>query len=263
MSNEKHFPESLVQYSDIKSSTVKPDILVHTAALLPNKSKNSIQNLPFNKQLASKNDRKIISEQIEIVNQILPPREYYDSEKKVYYVQYASLTPATRTDVYNLNDKLNFNLKKYEARNIGLCAVRRKYFKECFDEIIRQVSIECIERGIILSRIKDELNQTIDTYKLLYTSATAFGMRKILLNEDKSKNLCQDIEKYKLEINNLNKKLDEEKMLRIQAERQLVEQDSIHKDKIKELNNAHSLVIHDLRSQILQFTSKTFLQLKN
>jgi dynein light intermediate chain, axonemal len=173
------------------------------------------------------------------------------------------LTPATRKDVYELNEKLNTNLQKHEARDIGLCSVRRKFYQECFDEIIRQISIECLERGILLSRIKEEINQTINTYKLLYTSSSAFNMRKILLNENNSKNMCLEIEKYKAEIINLKKKIEEERMLRLQTERQIDDQESANNDKIKELTNAHNLIINDLKSQIIQLTSKSIQQLKN
>ena len=171
--------------------------------------------------------------------------------------------PATRKDVYKLIDKLNLNLQKHEALSIGLCLVRRKFYQECFDEIIRQTSIECVERGILLSRIKDEVNQTINTYKLLYTSSSAFGMRKLLLNENSSKNMCLEIEKYKAEIINLKKKLEEERMLRLQAERQIIDQESANNDKIKEITNAQNLIINDLKSQIILLTSKSIQQLKN
>jgi dynein light intermediate chain len=277
MSKDQFISETLVNYSNIHTSITKHQKLDQTKLQF----KNPIANLPFNKEASKKaiiknasslsssnntdnsDSKKFSSEQIEILNQLLPPRQYYDAEKKVYYMQNVCLTPATRKDVYSLNEKLNLYLQKFNARDIGLCSVRRKYYKECFDEIIRQVCIDCVERGIILSRIKDEINQTIDTYKLLYTSATAFGMRKILLNEDKSKNLCFDMEKYKNEIRVLNMKLEEEKMLRMQAERQLAEQESTHNDRIKEINISHNLVVHELKSQIVLLTSKSIQQLKN
>jgi hypothetical protein len=88
-------------------------------------------------------------------------------------------------------------------------------------------------------------------------------MRKILLNENNSKNMCLEIEKYKAEIINLKKKIEEERMLRLQTERQIVDQESANNDKIKELTNAHNLIINDLKSQIIQLTSKSIQQLKN
>jgi dynein light intermediate chain len=277
MTIDKYFPESLVQYSHISSSKVKPQIFDFIQKTkTTNSCSKSIKNLPFNKELIiQKNDstsnfidisnnKKFNKEEIEILNKLLPPRQYYDAvDKKIYYIQYVSLTPATRKDVYELNEKLDTNLQKHEARDIGLCPVRRKFYQECFDEIIRQISIECIERGILLSRIKEEINQTINTYKLLYTSSSAFNMRKILLNENNSKNMCLEIEKYKTEIINLKKKIEEERMLRFQTERQIVDQESANNDKIKELTNAHNLIINDLKSQIIQLTSKSIQQLKN
>ena len=277
MTIEKHFPVTLVQYSNINVSKSKPQKF-DSFAKANNQTSKTIRNLVFNQDILVQNatsssctanylDTSVVNkhsmEQIEILNQLIPPREYYDAiDKKVYYIQYASLTPATRKDVYALNERLNSNLQKHEARDIGLCIVRRKFFKECFDEIIRQVSIECVERGILLSRIKDEINQTIDTYKLLYTSACAFGLRKLLLSENSLKSMCLEVDKCRAEISSLSKKLNEERMLRIQVERQLLDQEISHGEKVKEINHANSLIIHDLKAQIMQLTSKSIQLMK-
>ena len=122
MTIDKYFPETLVQYSHISASKVKPQVFDFFQKNKTNKnSNNSIQNLPFNKDLLirkndgtctnfidSSNNKKFNMEEIEILNQLLPPRQYYDAiDKKVYYIQYVSLMPATRKDVYKLIDKFN------------------------------------------------------------------------------------------------------------------------------------------------------------
>lgn len=48
------------------------------------------------------------------------------------------------------------------------------------DEVIRQIVISCQERGLLLLRIRDEMNLTINAYRALYESSVAFGMRKAL-----------------------------------------------------------------------------------
>ena len=48
------------------------------------------------------------------------------------------------------------------------------------DELIRQVTINCAERGLLLLRIRDEIHMTITAYQMLYESSVAFGMRKAL-----------------------------------------------------------------------------------
>lgn len=49
------------------------------------------------------------------------------------------------------------------------------------DELIRQVTINCAERGLLLLRIRDEIRMTISAYQILYESSIAFGIRKALM----------------------------------------------------------------------------------
>lgn len=51
------------------------------------------------------------------------------------------------------------------------------------DELIRQVTINCAERGLLLLRVRDEIRMTISAYQTLYESSVAFGMRKALQAE--------------------------------------------------------------------------------
>jgi len=51
------------------------------------------------------------------------------------------------------------------------------------DELIRQVCINCAERGLLLLRVRDEIRMTIAAYQTLYESSIAFGMRKALAAE--------------------------------------------------------------------------------
>lgn len=57
--------------------------------------------------------------------------------------------------------------------------------REPADELIRQVTINCAERGLLLLRVRDEIRMTIAAYQTLYESSIAFGMRKALMAEQK------------------------------------------------------------------------------
>ena len=114
----------------------------------------------------------------DILNSILPPREW--TEDGQLWVQYVSSTPATRLDVINLQEKLDQQLQLRQARETGICPVREELYAQCFDELIRQVTINCAERGLLLLRVRDELRMTIAAYQTLYESSVAFGMRKAL-----------------------------------------------------------------------------------
>lgn len=111
-----------------------------------------------------------------------------------------SSTPATRLDVINLQEQLDMKLQQRQARETGICPVRRELYTQCFgmfllfqleknnkvvkqnisDELIRQVTINCAERGLLLLRVRDEIKMTLAAYQTLYQSSIAFGMRKAL-----------------------------------------------------------------------------------
>ena len=81
----------------------------------------------------------------EILNSILPPREWISNGK--LWRQSVSASPATRLDVMNLQEQLDHKLQQRQARETGICQVRRELYSQCFDELIRQSTINCVERG--------------------------------------------------------------------------------------------------------------------
>lgn len=98
------------------------------------------------------------------------------TEEGQLWVQYVSSTPATRLDVINLQEQLDHRLLQRQARETGIDPVREELYGQCFDELIRQVTINCAERGLLLLRVRDEIRMTIAAYQTLYESSIAFGM---------------------------------------------------------------------------------------
>ena len=115
------------------------------------------------------------------MNSILPPREYSDAGQ--LWVQYVSPIPATRLDVIILQEELDKKLQERQARETGICPIREELYSQAFDELIRQVTINCAERGFLLVRVRDEIKMTIQAYQTLYESSIAYGMRKALQAE--------------------------------------------------------------------------------
>ena len=83
----------------------------------------------------------------------------------------------------NLQEQLDQKLEQRQARETGICQVRRELYAQCFDELIRQCTINCVERGLLLLRVRDELRMTLHAYQTLYESSIAFGIRKALQAE--------------------------------------------------------------------------------
>ncbi|NXT85731.1 IDLC protein, partial [Zapornia atra] len=144
----------------------------------------------------------------ELLNAILPPREWEEENQR--WVQQVSSAPSTREDVVHLQEQLDLRLQQRQARETGICPVRRELYTQCFDELIRETTINCAERGLLLLRVRDEIQMTIAAYQTLYESSVAFGMRKALQAEQGK----SDMEKrVKLEEENreLKRRVSEER----------------------------------------------------
>jgi dynein light intermediate chain len=44
-----------------------------------------------------------------------------------------------------------------EARETGICPIREELYSQVYDEVIRQITINCAERGYLLLRVRDEM----------------------------------------------------------------------------------------------------------
>jgi len=128
----------------------------------------------------------------DMVNSMLPPREW--TQESGTWMQYVSKEPATRLDVITLQELLDKRLLERQARETGICPVREDLYQQCFDELIRQVTLDGPERGLLLLRVRDEIRMTIDAYKILYESSVTFGVRKQLQAEQGMADLEKSVE---------------------------------------------------------------------
>lgn len=146
----------------------------------------------------------------DILNSILPPREW--TEDGQLWIQYVSSTPATRLDVVNLQERLNQQLQQRQARETGICPIREELYAQCFDELIRQITINCAERGLLLLRVRDEARMNIAEHQTLYESSIAFGIRKALMSDhtkaqlmEKAKTLRNENEELQQQVEDLER----------------------------------------------------------
>ncbi|XP_018329740.1 33 kDa inner dynein arm light chain, axonemal [Agrilus planipennis] len=204
------FPDSLVKYNN-------PELVTKQDEKAPLAGADKKSPRPKTAPLTA--DAKRETE--EVLNSILPPREW--EEEGQLWRQRVSTTPATRLDVVNLQESLDMKLLQRQARETGICPIRRELYAQCFDELIRQVTVNCTERGLLLLRIRDEMKMTVEAYQSLYTSSVAFGMRKALQSEQGKYDLQEDIEKLKEEKLELEHQLAELKQKSEQNERRAAE----------------------------------------
>ena len=133
-----------------------------------------------------------------------------------------SITPATRLDLLALNAKVEATLAARSAKLFGICAIRRRIFDELFggservqtrgssrlfkrsssnrqflDELLRQVTINCAERGLLLSRARAEVTLTMLAYESLLESTIGYGAHKAMLAEDERNPEIVDVKRLK------------------------------------------------------------------
>ncbi|KDO25152.1 hypothetical protein SPRG_09301 [Saprolegnia parasitica CBS 223.65] len=118
----------------------------------------------------------------EILHAMLPPREW--KEFSGTWRQHVSMVPSTRADVVALQEQLDAMLVQEQTKKQGICANRERLHAQVFDEVIRQVTLACPERGLLLLRIRDEIRMTIEAYQALYNTSLSFGIRKTVMAEE-------------------------------------------------------------------------------
>lgn len=159
------------------------------------------------------------------------------------WVQYVSSTPATRIDVINLQEHLDHQLQQRQARETGICPIREELYAQCFDELIRQTTMNCLQRGLLLVRVRDEIRMTIAAYQTLYESSIAFGMRKALMAEQRKgemRALIASLSSQKAELEaqvaSLEARIDD---MQREEERRAAEEKREHEAEVAKLRETH------------------------
>ena len=172
----------------------KPETLINygKTVVLNDNTLLGLQAKTKKKQINKKNTEQIL-------NIILPPI-YFKNENNEQCYQKVLTTPSKICDVARLQKKLDEELIKNKARETGICPIREKLYSECLDELIREITINCSHRGIMLVRVRDELKNTIETYQKLYLSSLGLGVRTALKGDNEEAFLNEEIKKIKEEI---------------------------------------------------------------
>lgn len=160
----------------VEPSLVKYESPVMLSSAMEKGRKNNKKNIDTKKMVEGKDTEALL-------NSILPPREWVDNGQ--IWVQNVQSIPATRLDVITLQENLDRRLQEEQARETGICSTRAKLYSQVFDELIRQVTITCAERGLLLLRTRDEIRMNLHNLQTLYESSIAFGIRKALIAQQK------------------------------------------------------------------------------
>jgi hypothetical protein len=89
---------------------------------------------------------------------------------------------------------------RLQARETGICPVREELYSQCLDELIRQVTISCAERGLLLLRVRDEMRMTTAAYQVKpseHSTTAALGIACAWASNHIGSSTCGPTEHHK------------------------------------------------------------------
>jgi len=216
---EVHPPEHLMKYD--------PPIFIGFEA-----SKEQVMNAVEMQKKSGKGKDSNSSQLEDMINSMLPPREWVEDSGA--WMQYTSKDKVSRKDVQHLQEDLDRRLAERQAREAGLCHVRENLYQQVLDELIREITLESPERGLLLMRVRDEARMTIDAYKTLYSSSIVYGIKKQIQAESGIDELEADIANYKETNESLETKVAEMRGKLEMTEKRIAEKRAVEDRKRKE-----------------------------
>jgi dynein light intermediate chain len=114
----------------------------------------------------------------EVINSLFPPIEF--TENGATFTQAVSISSVSRSDVQKLRTQLTTLLQVRAAKATGICRIRSDIYSQCFDEIVRQVTVDNNARGRLLARVRDHYRGLVRAYKELYETTLDWGHRKAM-----------------------------------------------------------------------------------
>eukprot|EP01062_Namystynia_karyoxenos_P000432 TRINITY_DN10147_c0_g1_i1.p1 TRINITY_DN10147_c0_g1~~TRINITY_DN10147_c0_g1_i1.p1 ORF type:complete len:309 (+),score=123.72 TRINITY_DN10147_c0_g1_i1:77-928(+) len=171
----------------------------------------------------------------DVIRRFIPPREWTDADG-VQWVQEASTASASRLDCVLLQEKLDQQLFEAGARPTGVCPLRQGLYRQCFDEVLRQVTADGVERGILLLKVRQERERTIEAYKQILESRAGYAFRTALKGDKDTYRMTTRIAELKRKkqslIDDEERLKQEELRVRAEGEEQAKEDEKRRKDEL-------------------------------
>ena len=240
---ESNTIESLVKYDE-------PQIV---STSITKKNQKGKKQAPMNAQEKTQKDKEKRDQAY--LDSILPPREF--TRQGNLHVSYVSPKPATEVDVITLQNDLDNLITTKMVRETGICSKREELYAQCFDELIRQITINCAERGFLLVRVRDEQKMNIQAYQTLYESSIAYGMRKALMAEhyksemeNQIKALEKENEEFEQQIKDMEQEI--ENMIKDEEDK-FIDEKNVHDQEVQHLTELNE----DYQKELKQLLSES------
>ena len=139
--------------------------------------------------------------------------------------------------VEELAKRLELLIAERKCKLEGVCEIRNELYMEAFNELIRQITIDCPERGLFLASIRDEIAYSLSAFEELYDNSIGFNSKRQLSGDEGVDELTKRKEDLQRSLNEFkNKKIALTKELEnLQAKQAEVETEDI-KEKEQEID---------------------------
>ena len=89
-----------------------------------------------------------------------------------------------KEDIGKIAKQLEDLIQQRKCKSQGICEIRNEIYLETLNEMIRHISMDCPERGILLTLIRNEITNSLANYKRLFDSSQGFAVRRELSAEN-------------------------------------------------------------------------------
>merc|ERR1712159_573240 len=113
-----------------------------------------------------------------------------------------------RIDALTLTNRLDRDLASNQARPDGICPVRRHLFGNAFEDLLRRVGHDCVERGLLLQRTRDETRLTVDAYRTVFEGSVDYVTNTAWQDDDYITAQREYITKVEEEVLSLQNQVD-------------------------------------------------------
>ena len=135
--------------------------------------------------------------------------------------------------------------------------MRMEIYSQCFDELIRQVTVDNAERGLLLLRVRDEVRMTTAAYTTLYETSVDFGKKKAVEAEKGKQEIIDKIDQLTAEKEDLEKHVK-----RLQAKLKAMEKNVMEQQQADEKKHQEELNFLQRTNQRLKQQEETIKEIQ-
>lgn len=196
--------ETATSFIDVSGPADPAETLIrYDVPYAPGDAKRSLK---LRRTLGCGAEERVVDPNVRVViDSFITPRRWTDAESGVTWVQHASPFPASRVEAAETQTRLRNQLEAHQARTTGTSPIRSLLVAECMLEVLRQVTAECWERGLLLLHVHAERVAAQASHRRLFESRVGHAFRLALKGEKDVTKVEEDMKQLRQRVQLLEK----------------------------------------------------------